>query len=542
MRMISFPLRLLWNRITIYVLEVALLFCAPFDSRNWYTLTANIVSLILMFLPRYLYLGFLQTRPNIHVMHHILISLVYAENILSLLWIVMQVGNYFPVSVLGPLMKNHLACSIFSLVFNSYMFHLFFGILLLSLTRLLINLTPFWYNGLDNDRIKIWVHISLSLGSIAVCLTGYRTITWNYCDWASYGFLLSLFGIAHTDVSGLEQSQTYPDLAIIIVLAISLHVFTVCLEWKREKIDPLRIVVPAHIGQIGPEPVPEIEASGPSRRTKPDGIGTVSAWTNERQGRTEAPSRRTKSDGIGTVSAWSNERQGGTEAHSKRTKPDRIGTVSAWCNERQGGTEAPSSQGYTGYLNNGSAAEVHHKMKSIMKNNPRFESSSNKRKPKSVSFSFESCSEGGLHEAPRVDDLEANTQFSDGISQVCQSPSKISTEPDTDGTNEDCSNGLTELMKFTMKGFTMMLFGLGVYLMYLLLIYLKGESSPATSYFVQSTSHLVINLTFTHLLLGREEPREFAVSRVARWAETFLSTEALDACKALIEWLNGDEN
>ena len=204
--------RLVWRSQTNYFLEVALLIVAPFDFRNWYTLTINILSLILNVLPRYLLQKFLQSRPRMTVLHHILISLVYAEHIFSLFYIVLLVGNYFPVSVLETVLKNHLACSIISVIFHTYLLHLFSGILLLSLTRLLINKTPFWYDGLDHDRLKIWVHISLAIGSITGCLTGYRAATWDYCDWASYDFIISLFGIASVDKKALKSILIWQSL------------------------------------------------------------------------------------------------------------------------------------------------------------------------------------------------------------------------------------------------------------------------------------------------------------------------------------------
>ena len=154
---------------------------------------------------------------------------------------------------------------------------------------------------------------------------------------------------------------------------------------------------------------------------------------------------------------------------------------------------------------------------------------------KSVTFILASDLEEGLQNSERIDiiDMESNDKY-----QVCQSPGTISAAPDTDGTIEDGPSMLHELMKFTMKGFTLGLFGLVVYLFYILLRYVKGGSSPTTIYFLQIISVLIANLTFTHLLLGREEPREFAMDQVARWAETVLGTATLEICTAWIERLN----
>ena len=234
-----------------------------------YTLTINILSLILNVLPRYLYQRFLQMRPQITVLHHIMMSLVYEEYILNLFSFVFLVGNYFPVSVLAPLLKNNQACSITSITVHLYMFYLFLGILLISLTKLLINKTPFWYNGLDHDRLKTWVHISLAVGSITVCLAGYRAFTWNYCDWAIYDFILSVCGIVHDGLSGQEPSQNYPDLVFFICMATFFHFVTVFLEWKRDRIDPLRSVAPQGV-QVVTNPVAEIEAP----------VSTISAWSD----------------------------------------------------------------------------------------------------------------------------------------------------------------------------------------------------------------------------------------------------------------------
>ena len=495
MQLSKLVLRLLWRRQTIYVLEAALVFCAPFNYRNWYTLTINIVSVILNFLPRYLFQRFLQTRPQIKVMHHILISLVYAEYMFKLGWIVIQMGNYFPVSVLGPLMTNHVACSLISIYCNLYLFHLFLCILLLSVTKLLINKAPFWYDGLDHDRLKIWIHSSLAVGSIAACFTGYRAITWNYCDGAIYTVLLSLFGIAYNEQ---KHSQNYPDLAVIICITIFLHIGTVCLGWKREKIDPLRTVVP-QVVEVDSEPVVKVEAPSPARKNNPGRSRTLK--------------------------------------------------ISAWSDDRHKVTKDFESQSHAGDVSYNSVAEIHHERESptkssIMKRSKSAASTSVKRIPKSVTFNLASKAEGGSCDTDRIDvgiiDLESNEKRPVTIRKLCQSPSSISAASGSAAINEIRCNVLTEFIKFSMKGATLGLMGLVLYLVYLLLGYVDGGFTSTASYFLHTTSVLIVNLTFTHQLLGREEPREFAAGQAARWAETVLSTATFDACKVWVQSLNAE--
>ena len=154
--------------------------------------------------------------------------------------------------------------------------------------------------------------------------------------------------------------------------------------------------------------------------------------------------------------------------------------------------------------------------------------------PKSVTFNLASNPEEGLYSA-------ASHMKSNSKRQAWKFPSTISALPETAGPNEDGPNVWKELMKFLLKGFTLGLYGLAVYLLYLLLRHYKGGSSPTTTYFLQVIGVLIVNLSFTHLLLGREEPREFAAGQVARWAETVLHIETFEACRTWIEWLNAEE-
>ena len=227
----------LCSRYTFYVLQTGLLYCAPYNLKNWYSLSVHIFSMLFSHIPRYLFRKFQRSRPQITVMNNTLIFIAYSEDVFGLIFTVFLTLNYIPGELLTTVFRNQRACAINSIVNNVWLVITSMSILVLSLLRLMLIISPFRYAGLDHENLTLMVYMGVPILSLAFCLTGYRLVTWDYCDIGIYNSYLTAFEIEVLKDNG---DQNYPDLYLFIVLAILLHVISLGIEWKHTKLNNIR--------------------------------------------------------------------------------------------------------------------------------------------------------------------------------------------------------------------------------------------------------------------------------------------------------------
>ena len=231
----------LCSRYTFYILQAGLLFCAPYNLKNWYSLSVHIFSMLFSHIPRYLFRKFQRSRPQITVMNNTLIFLAYSEDVFGLIFTGFMALNYMPGELLTPFFKNQRTCAINSILNNVWLVITSMSILVLSLLRLMLNISPFWYAGLDHENLTVMVYMGVPILSLGFCLTGYRLVTRDYCDIGIYNSYLTALEI---EVLKDDGDQNYPDLYLFLALAILLHVISVGIEWKHTKLNPIRKISP----------------------------------------------------------------------------------------------------------------------------------------------------------------------------------------------------------------------------------------------------------------------------------------------------------
>ena len=210
---------------------------APSNWKNWYTITINVLCLLLSFIPRELYRKFHLSRPNVNLANHIIACITYLFDIVCLIVLCVNLMNFLPHNSLAEVVLSSKFSIVFTLLCNIVFLTLTLCIIAMSLTKLVLMHYTFWFTALNQKQLAVWVNLTLIAISITINLTGYRLETGDYTDPSFYKLFLDIWGVKPNQK--VKYGINYPELIFVMPIATLLHIISVSLEWKMNVYDAL---------------------------------------------------------------------------------------------------------------------------------------------------------------------------------------------------------------------------------------------------------------------------------------------------------------
>ena len=208
---------------------------APFNWKNWYTITINVICLLFSYVPRYIYRNFHLSRPNVKLVNYIIACMTYMFDILCFyeLWVTLM--NFLPSNTISGIVLNSQFNTILTLTPVIVSLTIILLTIAVSVSRVLLLLYTFWFTSQDQKQLAVQVITSIIASSIGISLTGYRLVTRDYSDSVLYKLYLDSLGLGG-DLK-LKTKTNYPEFVILIPIALLLHIFSTSLEWKMTVYD-----------------------------------------------------------------------------------------------------------------------------------------------------------------------------------------------------------------------------------------------------------------------------------------------------------------